>query len=358
MNESFVKKLTGWYDVHKRNLPWRETKDPYKIWISEIMLQQTRVAAVIGYYRRFLDCLPTIPDLAQCDDQKLLKLWEGLGYYNRARNLKKAAEQIVQDYEGVFPDDFAGIRNLPGIGSYTAGAIGSIAFGIKEPAVDGNVLRVWARYTGNEGNILSQTVKKKAEEEIRQLIKICCVPDKGCDPGIFNQSLIELGALVCLPNGSPLCDECPVSEACAARLLGKTGCIPVREKSKARRIEEKTVLLIRDGTKTAIEKRPDRGLLAGMYEFPCIKGHVSSEEAVAFVRNEGYDALHVCRLPDSRHIFSHLEWHMIGYEIKVASDPTAGRYSNKHWIFAEPEELRDIRPVASAYAGYMGRILS
>ena len=348
MREGFVKALLEWYYSHKRDLPWRHTSDPYKIWISEIMLQQTRVQAVIQYYLAFTRELPDIKSLASCEEQKLLKLWEGLGYYNRARNLQKAACEIENRFGGHFPERIEDIRSLPGIGRYTAGAVGSIAFGLPEPAVDGNVLRVWARLTSYEENILTEKAKSAAESFVKNLLDNTS-PD-GCafKPGDLNQALIELGAVVCLPAGEPKCEECPLSSVCLGYKHGTWEKLPLRIKKNSRRIEDLTVLIVRCGNKTAILKRSSGGLLKGLYGFPTVEGHVSAEEAVAFVSAKGYDALHVRPLKSAVHIFSHIEWHMTGYEIRVSDFSSDGG----PWHFAGFEELQNETPVASAFAPY------
>ncbi len=266
--------LLAWYRQNARVLPWREEPDPYRVWISEIMLQQTRVEAVKPYFARFMEELPDVEALAEVSDDRLLKLWEGLGYYSRARNLKKAARIIVERYGGRLPDTMEELLGLPGIGSYTAGAIASIAYGKPEPAVDGNVLRVLSRLLASRDDIANPAVKRRFEEELRLVI-----PAENC--GAFNQGLIEIGAVVCVPNGEPRCGECPMRSVCLAARNGLTGEIPYKAPKRPRRIEERTVLLIRSGDLVVIRKRPEKGLLASMYEFPGLEGKRSPEEARA-----------------------------------------------------------------------------
>ncbi len=334
--------LLDWYKENKRDLPWRHTSDPYRIWVSEIMLQQTRAATVVPYYERFLDQLPTVKDLADVSEDALLKLWEGLGYYNRSRNMRKAARQIVEDYDGIFPDTYEKIRTLCGIGDYTAGAISSIAFHEPVPAVDGNVLRVAARLTGNEADILKESTKKQIEDEVAG-----SVPKE--NPGEYNQALIELGALICLPK-EPRCSECPVREDCRAKAEGRTKEIPVRRKAKDRRIEEKTIFRFRDGERMAIDRRGDTGLLAGMYELPNVPGHLNMEEASRYAKSIGLSPIHIRRLPAAKHIFSHVEWHMIGYEIKVDE---LMKTNQKDFLFIRPQEIRENYPIPTAFEKYM-----
>lgn len=257
----------------KRSLPWREDATPYHIWVSEIMLQQTRVEAVKRYYARFLEKLPTIEALAECEEEILLKLWEGLGYYNRVKNMQKAAKVIVEKYDGEMPSDYDKILELPGIGSYTAGAIASIAFGVRKPAVDGNVLRVLARQEEWEKDIAKTSTKKEAEYILEEQM-----PEN--DVGEFNQSLMELGATVCLPNGMPKCEKCPILNCCKSKKHGTIEQYPKKSGKVKRRIEKKTVLLIQKQEYFAVRKRPDEGLLAGLYEFPNQEGFLSEKEVL------------------------------------------------------------------------------
>ena len=253
--------LLLWYREHARVLPWRSDPTPYHVWISEIMLQQTRVAAVLDYYRRFLQAAPTVADLAELPQEQLMKLWQGLGYYSRARNLQKAALQIMQLHGGVFPNAYKDIRALAGVGDYTAGAISSIAFHQPVPAVDGNVLRVTARICGDDGDISTPAMKKKVTQALEEIIPLDA-------PGDFNQAMMELGATVCLPNGAPLCERCPAAAFCRAFQEGRTGELPVKAAKKARRLEARTVYLFFYENHVALRRRPDKGLLAGLWEYP------------------------------------------------------------------------------------------
>ncbi len=344
MNTEIVNRLCHFYRVRKRDLPWRRTTDPYRIWLSEIMLQQTRVEAVKDYYAAFLRELPDIRALADCPDDRLMKLWEGLGYYSRARNLKKAAQMILHDFDGQFPSAYEEILSLPGVGEYTAGAVASIAFGRRVPAVDGNVLRVMARLYNSEENILEPAYKKKVREELLAAVQTADVP------GDFNQALIELGAIVCVPNGAPHCEECPLQDDCLAYREQTTDHIPVRIKKQKKRIEQRTILLVRDGEETAVGKRPDTGLLAGLYEFPSLPGHVSEEEAVKEVEAHNMTALRIRPLPPAKHLFSHVTWEMSGYEIRVFRG--GQQTSESDWIFAENEEIQSRYALPSAFSAY------
>lgn len=342
--------LLAWYDSGRRILPWREEPTPYHVWLSEIMLQQTRVEAVKPYYDRFLQALPDIESLAAADEEKLLKLWEGLGYYNRARNLKKAAQILVSEYGGRMPDDYEIILSLPGIGSYTAGAISSIAFGKAYPAVDGNVLRILARLRTDERDILQAGVKKSVEEELADVMP----KDR---PGDFNQALMELGAMVCIPNGAPKCDVCPWKELCRARAKGITGEFPKKAGKKPRSIEKKTILVIQDAERVALRKRPEKGLLAGLYEFPSMKGNCEEERVLAYLRELGLLPLRIRALPPAKHVFTHKEWHMTGFLIRVDElADRGGRQEGEGLIFVDPKETRTNYPIPSAFAAYAEQV--
>lgn len=344
-----AKPLVEWFRKNKRDLPWRERMDAYRVWISEIMLQQTRVEAVKPYYERFLKALPDVRALAGVSEDRLLKLWEGLGYYNRARNLKYAACQIIEEYGGKFPETYEEIRSLKGIGSYTAGAISSFVYNIPKPAVDGNVLRVVSRITADDSDIAKAGTKSKIEKEIEEVIPRDAAGD-------FNQSLIELGAVVCLPNGEPRCGSCPVSHLCLAHEQGRETEFPVKKKAKKRRIENRTVLLFRDAQKTAIRKRPAKGLLAGMYEFPNREGRMTYDEVVGYGKSLGLTPVRIRKLGNAKHIFSHVEWHMTGYEILVDELEKSMADENKekgNIIFAEIRQLQEEYPIPSAFEAYM-----
>lgn len=335
--------VVGWFRQNKRDLPWRKDQDPYHVWVSEIMLQQTRVEAVKPYYERFLKELPRVKDLAEAKEDTLLKLWEGLGYYNRVRNMQKAAQQIMVDFHGEFPNTYEGILSLKGIGNYTAGAISAFAFGLPKPAVDGNVLRVVSRITGSREDIMKQSVRKAMERALEQVIPEDAASD-------FGQGLIELGAIVCVPNGEPKCVECPAAFACVARKQGLTAEIPVKKKAKARRIEKRTVFIFKDGEKLAIRKRPGKGLLAGLYEFPNEEGKLTQKEVTAYSKEIGLMPVRVKKLESAKHIFSHVEWHMTGYEVIVDE---LEKTNKKEFLFIHPEEIGQRYPLPSAFETYI-----
>ena len=343
-----VEPVIQWYRENHRDLPWRNTRDPYRIWVSEIMLQQTRVEAVKRYYERFLSELPTVKELAEVPEDRLMKLWEGLGYYNRARNMQKAARQVMEEYQGEFPHTYDTIRSLAGIGNYTAGAVSSFAFGIPKPAVDGNVLRVLSRILASEEDIMKACVRSWMERAVEEVI-----PEQNASD--FNQGLIELGALLCVPNGDPRCRECPAAGLCLAREKGIQTRLPVKAKAKARRIEKRTVLIFRDARGVAIRKRPSRGLLAGLYELPKVEGHLTGRQAADYGKSIGLMPVRVRKLEDAKHIFSHVEWHMIGYEMLVDE---LEKSCGAEMIFAKKEELETVYSIPSAFESYMnlGRI--
>lgn len=333
--------LLRWYEEHKRVLPWRSEPTPYHVWVSEIMLQQTRVEAVKPYYTRFLNALPTIQDLAECPEEKLLKLWEGLGYYNRVRNMQIAARAVMEEYAGELPADYEALKALKGIGHYTAGAIASIAYGIPEPAVDGNVLRVIARLSEDNTDIQKQSFRGRMEDAIRH-----AMPQDV--PGAYNQALMELGAIICGPNKEPLCEECPLQDLCNAYKNHRVLDYPVKSKAKARRIEKKTVMVIQDGDKVVLHQRPKNGLLAGMYEFPNLDGKCTKKQVLTYVKEKGLEPLRIEPMEDAKHIFSHVEWHMVGYVIQVAQMEE----QMQDVLLVEVRDCMENYPIPSAFEKY------
>ena len=297
--------LLPWYKENRRELPWRQDQEPYHVWLSEIMLQQTRVEAVKAYYARFLEKLPTIEALAHTDEETLHKLWEGLGYYSRVRNLHKAACQIMERHGGTFPTSYDEIRALSGIGDYTAGAIGSICFDLPTPAVDGNVLRVCMRLTADDSPIDHPRTKKTLTEALAAIYPK--------ESGDFTQALMELGATVCLPNGQPQCKLCPLQKICLAHKQGSELKYPVKSEKKPRKIEEMTVFLLHDGEEYALRKRPKTGLLAGLWEFPHLPGKLTAEQVLSHLEAQGTQVTDIEKTAEKVHIFTHKEWHMTGY---------------------------------------------
>ncbi len=343
--------LLDWYDCSGRDLPWRADPSPYHVWVSEIMLQQTRVEAVRGYYARFLEVLPTIEALADADEDLCTKLWQGLGYYSRVRNLRRAAAQIMGEYGGVMPRSSAELRKLPGIGPYTAAAIASICFDERIPALDGNLLRVFSRMTGYDRDIRSAAAKAAASDYYLEIF-----PQKRC--GDFNQALMDLGASICLPGGAPHCEACPWNKHCRAKSEGLCGQLPVILPKAGRTIEHKTVFLIYYQGGLVLRRRPDRGLLAGLYEYPNADGTLTGREIPDYLHTLGLSAVHIRPLPEARHLFTHKEWHMTGWGVLAdeweefdPGDPHA------HELFlASSSELRDVYSIPSAFAGYTAQI--
>lgn len=333
--QNIVEPLLQWYAVHKRELPWRRDREPYHVWVSEIMLQQTRIEAVRRYYERFMQALPDVASLSRIPEDDLLKLWEGLGYYSRARNLRKAAQIIMQDYNGIFPRSAQQLRKLPGIGEYTAGAVASICFDERVPAVDGNVLRVIARVTGSRENVLLPETKKAVSARLADII-----PEQA---GTFNEALMELGELVCSPDGTPDCTHCPLSAQCTAYRDDLTGELPVRIKSVRRRREDKTVfLLITDDGRIAIEKRIAPGLLSGMYQFPNTDGFCTDGQIAALMEQWQFVPSEIRFIRDAKHAFTHIDWYMKGYLVR-------GTNSGGHFLWVSPAELEQSYPLPTAF---------
>lgn len=304
-----VAPLLAWYHDHERPLPWRERPTPYRVWISEVMLQQTRIEAVLPYFDRFMAALPTVAHLAQVEEDTLMKLWEGLGYYSRARNLQKAARQVMEQYGGELPASYEQLLTLPGIGEYTAGAVASIAFGIDVPAVDGNVLRVLARLLACREDVMRPAVRA----QLRQ-IAVSLLP--AGQAGAFNQAIMELGETVCLPNTVPRCSVCPIRPCCRAEAEGCASELPVRAPKKARRIEQRTILVVlSDETprRVLLRRRDSDGLLANLWELPGLPEWAEDEAAADAIRSLGGQVSALQTLPPGKHIFSHIEWHMHGF---------------------------------------------
>ncbi|HML36894.1 MAG TPA: A/G-specific adenine glycosylase [Bacillota bacterium] len=333
--------LLQWYDANARVLPWRENPEPYRVWISEIMLQQTRVEAVKPYFDRWMKAFPDLLSLARASEAEVLKLWEGLGYYSRVRNIHRTAKLIAEKYSGSLPASFEELLTLPGIGEYTAGAIGSIAFQLPVPCVDGNVLRVVTRLTAEGADIGTAAAKSMLTGWVREIIP----KDR---PGDFNQAMMELGATVCLPNGLPKCESCPLAFLCEARIQDRITEFPVKEGKPPRKVEKKTVLILLNRVETlrvksnvppsepeppteklgaafrvALRKRPDTGLLAGLWEFPNYDGNLGEEEVLQILEFGGLTVSSLVKLKKAKHIFTHIEWEMTGYLAYIESEGPA-----------------------------------
>lgn len=344
MQQEWVRQLLAWYEDNARPLPWRDTPDPYRVWVSEIMLQQTRIEAVRPYFERFMRELPTIRALAQVPEERLMKLWEGLGYYSRARNLQAAAKRIVEHYGGQMPASYEELLALPGIGEYTAGAIASIAFEIPVPAVDGNVLRVMARLLCCDRDVMQPAVRKEMTGILRTMVPADA-------PGRFNQALMELGETICLPRTEPDCGVCPIQPYCEAAARHCARELPVRAKPRERRIEQRTVLLLirtsAEGRQVLVRKRPPKGLLAGMWELPNVDGWYARQEVEQLVEKSGAHVQSLSALQITKHVFSHIEWHMQGWYVQVSGETAepAGK-----WV--DSRELAEEIALPSAFRAY------
>lgn len=313
MLSQLPQRLLPWFSQYRRDLPWRQDRDPYHVWLSEIMLQQTRVEAVKPYYLRFLAALPTVEALAEAPTEQLQKLWEGLGYYSRMRNLQAAAKVICREYGGHFPDTYDAVRSLPGIGPYTAGAICSICFDLPTPAVDGNVLRVCSRLQNSDEPIDKPQTVRRITEELAAVY-----PIGQC--GDFTQALMELGATVCVPNGVPQCGSCPLADLCLAHREGQETELPIKAKRKPRRIERFSVLLLHCNGKFAMLRRPDTGLLAGLWEFPHVPQELDAAGALALAQQWDLHPAELEGVIHRTHIFTHVQWDMDGWYIRCAEE--------------------------------------
>ena len=333
--------LLEWYRQNKRVLPFRTVSTPYRVWVSEIMLQQTRVNAALPYFERFMQALPTVADLAACDPEKLHKLWEGLGYYSRVRNLQKAAQIVMEQYGGELPADYEALQKLPGIGAYTAGAIASVSFGLPVPAVDGNVLRVFARLLNDARDITRPDVKKEMTAQV-----LCLQPPE-C-PGDYNQALMELGALVCVPNGAPLCDACPLRGLCAAQRLGTAESLPRKAPPAEKKLLHYTVVLVLDGCgRVLLQQRAQTGLLAGLWQPILFEDTLPAGQLPAALAGLGLSCEGIQKLPDAKHIFTHLIWQMSGFAAYTAPCPAP-----QGCVWAARAELEDRYALPNAFKVY------
>ena len=331
--------LVNWYHQHARILPWRSDPTPYKVWVSEIMLQQTRVEAVKPYFTRFIEELPTVKHLADASEQQLLKLWEGLGYYSRVRNMQKAAQTIMTHHDGQLPPSYYDLLQLSGIGPYTAGAVASIAFMIPVPAVDGNVLRVVSRINSDYDNIMLPATQKRVREQLSAIMT-------DVSPRDFNQALMELGATVCIPNGQPKCDICPLASHCQAHFLGNADELPIKPQKKPRRVEEKTILLLIHDGKVALQQRSEKGLLAKLWEFPNLENHLTSNQIKKLLTAQDWKPHTITNIGTSKHIFTHIEWLMCGYAVAL-KEMIPNNYT---WVTLD--EVKNVYPLPNAFIKY------
>lgn len=352
--EKFNHDLLAWYDENARVLPWRSEPAPYRVWVSEIMLQQTRVEAVKPYFERFISALPDVAALAAADDDELHKLWEGLGYYNRVRNMKKCAQLCVEKYGGRLPDSCDELLKLPGIGEYTAGAIASIAFHEAVPAVDGNVLRVFSRLMVSEDDILNPKTKRKFQTIIQAMMPL----DR---PNDFNQAVMEIGAMICVPNAAPRCNICPLIEHCHGYQEGRAHYLPIKKAKAERRIQKKTILVLIHDRKIAVRQRPTSGLLASLYEFIAVDEQLSRSEVKQLLTADEYKIDKIVKLAPAKHIFSHLEWHMNGYlilceELGITADLRMVSVPDLESKYAIPTALKVYRDAAVQWLQSEGNV--
>ena len=337
--------LISWYRENKKEYPWRVDATPYHVWVSEIMLQQTRIEAALDYYKRFTLELPSVKELAEVDDERLMKLWQGLGYYSRARNLKKAAIKVMEEYDGRLPDSADALKKLPGIGDYTAGAIASIAYHKSEPAVDGNVLRVISRIIASYEDIMLPATKKSVTALLKEVYPC------GEEAALLTEGLMELGEQVCIPNGEPRCANCPIAPFCRAFAEGKTDEIPVREVKKEKRIEEKTVLLLRSSAERyAIRKRGEKGLLANMWEFPVIEGACAEGDVDSYLAEQGIRTEAILPSGEAEHVFTHIVWKMRGFSVSVCEETS-------NYLWKSREEILADYAIPSAYRYYLKQLI-
>lgn len=336
------KPLLAWYKTAKRNLPWRQDTNPYHVWVSEIMLQQTRIEAVIEYYNRFMDKLPTISDLSSIDLDTLLKLWEGLGYYTRAHNLQKAAQKIMNEYDGIFPRKYEDIISLPGIGEYTASAIASICFSLKQVTIDGNVLRVYSRLCNCYDDISLVSTKKKVRQELEKII-----PNNSGD---FNQAMMELGETICIPNGAPKCTCCPLSSHCLAYEQNTFQHLPVKTQKKNRKMEQYTVFLLYTKNKVAVLKRETPGLLRNLWQCPNVEGHLTMDKALDSLQKMKIFPQDIVEGPTYKHVFTHKEWEMISYIVKVKEE-------NSPYTWVMKKDLDSIIAIPTAFQPFKKKII-
>ena len=347
---AIIEPLLIWYHSQSadRQLPWRLAPTPYHTWLSEIMLQQTRASAVIPYYERFLAALPDITALANCEDEQLMKLWQGLGYYSRARNLKKSAIAIQQHHHGDLPQDFAGLLALPGIGRYTASAIGAISWGRPWPAVDGNILRVVMRVLAADEDIAAIRTKTAVEQALAPHYPT------GTAAGDLNQAFMDLGASICLPHGAPHCPRCPLRQLCLAHDQGEEQSFPFKAAKKTRRIEQRTILLLVQDHAVALHQRPAKGLLAGLWEFPNLDGQLNQPAIKSWLKEHQLTSCQIEALPPARHVFSHVEWQLTGWRIELTADADSSVAETDHnLVWAARDELAERYSLPSAFHYYL-----
>jgi len=331
-------RLSDWYRENRRDLPFREGRDPYRIWVSEIMAQQTRMEAVIPYYDRFMDRFPSLQDLAEAPEERVLEAWAGLGYYSRARNLHTTARILWEERKGEFPGSAQELKMLPGIGEYTAGAIASIAFGRPEPAVDGNVLRVYARVTNREDNTASPAFRRETAAWTRKIL------EEG-RPETLTQAIMELGALICIP-GTPRCGKCPLQDLCQGYASGDPGRLPAPAVRKEKPVSHFAVIYLKDSQGNVLLRKRTESLLKGMWQYLMLAGDTEPNRIQTILRQQGFITGEILPVGTGRHVFSHRIWQMRGYRCTLISPPPDILPEGYH--FVEPERLREL-PFPAAF---------
>lgn len=334
--------LLRWYEQNKRTLPFRTVSTPYRVWVSEIMLQQTRVSAALPYFERFMAELPTVADLAACDPERLHKLWEGLGYYSRVRNLQKAAQIVMEQHGGALPADYDALLKLPGVGAYTAGAIASISFGLPVPAVDGNVLRVFARLYNDDADVMAPATRRLFTRRVLDQMPKAA-------PGPYNEALMELGALVCIP-GTPHCEACPLADRCLGCAAGRAGELPVKPAPKAKTTVPVTVALVESDAGLLLQRRPAKGLLAGLWQPAAWEKALTKDELTAALAKLGVQATLTEPLPPAKHVFTHRVWQLSGWRGRAEACALPDGF-----VWAAPEQLAEVYPVPNAFGAYVKR---
>ena len=341
--KSNVSNILNWYYQNKRDLSWRKVNDPFYVWISEIMLQQTRIEAVIDYYERFLKEIPTVEVLANIEEEKLLKLWEGLGYYNRARNLKKSAQIIMKDYQGNFPNTYEELLTLPGIGEYTASAISSICFQEKKAVIDGNVLRIFTRFYNDNSNISQNSTKQKVKQELEKILPK--------EAGDFNEALMEIGETICIPNGMPLCDICPLKNNCLAKKNQNYFDFPVKSEKKKKKELYYTVFIYRYQDQIAIRKRKEKTILNNLWEFPNEEEKFKIQDVKHYLQEQKISYRKIQKWIDSSHTFTHQVWHMTSYLIDLDDKLECSEY-----IFEKVDVIKEKYAIPSVFQPFLMKL--
>ncbi|MCI8347485.1 MAG: A/G-specific adenine glycosylase [Bacilli bacterium] len=341
--EKCIHDILDWYQKNKRDLPWRRGCNPYHVWISEVMLQQTRIETVIDYYHRFLQKLPSIESLATVPEEDLFKLWEGLGYYTRAKNLKKSAQIIINQYHGEFPHEYHELITLPGIGDYTASAISSICFQKKKATIDGNVLRVYTRFYNNDLNISLLKTRKEIGKKIEEII-----PNESGD---FNQALMEIGEVLCIPNGIPHCNRCPLHSRCLAGKYSNYALFPKRQLKREKKTLEYTIFIFNFENTYAISKRNNEGILHQLWQFPNVEGTLTKTQVEAYLNSKRISYSKIKEFITYTHVFTHQKWKMISYYIELGKP-----IGNNQMLFLSIDKIIKDYAIPTAFQPFLKKL--